>query len=303
MSDYRGDLISIETADGLKWSMPDGERFITASGGFGMPPVEYITSHQYRQGGEIERGYVLDERVISLTFHERVASRRALYWQARADWIDLLRQNRGGPLTLTIMTPTGGKRAIACYADPGPMMPPVDEADSVWQVAESINLRAFDPIWRDPTIHQLVGVRDVTSGGGKVFPMSYPVTFGPYAGAVYSFSLMYAGTYDSFPTITIVGPYNKATFVAATGATFELDTPIGAGEVRIIDLEPPGYNITDGAGVNKIGELGEGFDLIHFKIAPQAYAAPSAQVIAVILEGSTLASSVTFTYYDRYIGI
>ena len=49
-----GDFIALTTNDGQVLTMPDQNVSLTAYGGFGAPPVNYVTKQGYRQHGETE---------------------------------------------------------------------------------------------------------------------------------------------------------------------------------------------------------------------------------------------------------
>jgi hypothetical protein len=100
-----GDFYSLTTYDGQVLEFPNQAGHFIEVGGFGMPPVNWITKQGYRQHGETEVGYILSRRQISLHLHYNPSYSRAQYWQNRALLIDFLRHNRNGPLTLTVQLP------------------------------------------------------------------------------------------------------------------------------------------------------------------------------------------------------
>lgn len=298
---YFGEVVSLKTADGRTWTLPDGERFATAYGGFGAPPTTFVTNTNWRAHNAFERGLTFEPTTITLTLHQITPATRSLYWAARAELIDLLRQNRGGPLTLTIQTPGGVSRSLAVYADPGAQFAARDPGDDAWLIEEELSLTAFTPLWYDPARKTVAAVRDAT--GGLTFPITFPITFGA-GGVRYTMAVPYAGTFESFPTITLTGPYSYVAVRSdSVDATFALATPISAGQQRIISLDPQNRTIVDGAGVDCMSELEDGFDLVHFRLVPPPYSPNGAQIIIAQMQGSTLASAASLAYYDRFIGL
>jgi len=298
---YVGDLLSLRTADGQQWTLPDGERYALVYGGFGAPPTTFITNTQYRADAAVERGLMYETTELTVLFHQKTTSNRATYWRQRAALIDVLRWNRGGPLVLTLQREDGTRRAIEVYADPGATLPARDPSDDIWLIEESLSFIALRPVWYNPDATTVAGVLDVS--GGLTFPITFPITFG--GGARYNMPLQgYGGTYDSFPVITVNGPYNSIAFSSnAVAASFKMDVPIQAGEQRIINLNPQNRTILDSAGVNCIGDLADGFDLVHFKIVPAPYDPGSGQTMTALVKGRSNATAVSMTFNEQFIGI
>lgn len=99
------ELYSLTTFDGQTLMFPTDDATFLEIGGFAMPPVNYITKRGYKQHGETEVGYVLQKRPVKLHLHFNHACSRYQYWQNRALVMDILRQNRAGAMTLTVLLP------------------------------------------------------------------------------------------------------------------------------------------------------------------------------------------------------
>lgn len=297
---YLGDLFALTTFDGKTQFLPQGDLHLPAYGNFGAPPTQWITARGYRQHGATFRDYLLEPRTITLELYQRGGCDRQAYWDSRAKLLDLLRPNRGGPLTFTVRTPNGAKRSLFVRPDPGLQLPPSPPEQNDWSVREAVDFVAFDPIWFDPT-----PVSETSAGvvaNHLVFPATFPIQFGLF-GLRFAFGQNYRGTWASWPTFVIEGPYNLATFINhVTGARFQLMLPIADGDTRTIDLTPGEQRIVDGAGTTRFGELAPDSNIVDFSLQPPGVAAP-AQQIDVILSGASPSSRVTLSYYERYYGI
>jgi|SRR5579864_3074345 len=100
-----GEFYSLTTNDGQVLTLPNQQVAFVETGGFGAPPVTWITKQGYKQHGETEVGYILGKRPIDLKLHFLKAPTRQQYWKNRAFIQDILRHNRLGPMTLTINLP------------------------------------------------------------------------------------------------------------------------------------------------------------------------------------------------------
>lgn len=302
MSDVIGDLFSIETADGDKLYFPDGDRAFLAYGNFGAPPTQFITRQGYKQHGVTEVDYLLQPRDISISLWRRAACSRDEYWSNRAELLNLMRPNRGGPFILTLRQPSGAMRSIITRADPGLIFPP-NVSDNHWQVEEEIGLIAFDPIWFDPATVTLTP--QSSNDENLVFPITFPIIFGT-AGLLFSSgNIAYTGTWRSYPTFTLDGPYTSARIEQQTlGIIIELTVPITAAQSRTIVLTPGSQSVLDENGQSAFNELGPNSNLVDFYIAPEPEAPGGVNVVQGQLFGGTAGiSSFSMSYNTRYFGI
>lgn len=298
---YLGDVISLETTDGIRQNFIGTPLVITAYGNFGAPPIEWITSRGYKQHGETVLDYMIESRVVTLEIYRVGACSRQEYWESRASLVNLLRPNRGGPLTLTVQTPNGSQRSLLVRADPGFIFPPTPPTENNWSVQEQIDLIAHSPFWFNPSTTDLVstGFTDTR----LVFPIDFPIEFG-LNGRRFRFNQTYRGNWESFPIFKVLGPYTNAIFVNnTTGAQFQLMLPILDGEDRFVDLTPGQQSIYDSDGVSHFGELSPDSDLVNFSLQPDPVVPDGIQQIEVILSGASIASTVELHYAERFFGI
>lgn len=299
--DYKGDLHKIRTYDGNELVFPDENNRLLTYIGYGAPPIQYITQRGYKQHGETKIDYVLDPRTVSIELWKNPACDRATYWLNRAALHDILRPNRGGSLELTLITPDGNQRAILLDPTPGALFDTPQTDDNNWEINESLDFIAFDPIWYNADQTVTAVAQDTTQN--LVFPITFPIVFGP-GGATYSLSIVYAGTWQSYPILTINGPYTSVVIEnQTTGAEIELIVPIGATESRTIDLTPGALSVYDHDGNDAFDELGANSNLVDFVIQPDPIAPGGVNDIQAQITGATAGSGFTVQYRERYFAL
>lgn len=303
MNYYLGDVIKIESFDGLELEFPDPEIRLISYGGFGAPPTQFITRRGYKMNGQVFIDSLLNERRIEVDFWHSPACNRQDYWNTRATLHNILRPNRGGMLTLTLYQPGGNQRAIKVFADPGFEFPP--ERDNNWSIREQLSFVALDPIWFDPDTTSTDYAMTGQVNTDLVFPITFPIQFGT-SGLIFSTgSITYPGTWKTYPTFTITGPYTSVSIInMQTNAVLTMVVPINAGETRIIDLTPGSQRVEDINGVSRFNELGEDSNLIDLNIRPDPEVAGGIQTIRVIMLNGTMGqSSARISYFNRYFAI
>jgi hypothetical protein len=302
MTNQLGDVIHIETADGNALFFADPDFKLLAYGNLGAPPTNYITRQGYKQNGVTEVDFLLQSRSISVELWRSPACDRQTYWDNRAAVHEFLRPNRNGPLTFTIRTPNGDLRSIIVRADPGMVFPPQSNNNN-WNLQESFDFIAFDPTFFNSA--QSVIALSAASQLQLIFPITFPITFGTSDEFLTTGSITYAGTWKSYPIITLTGPYTRAVIVnVTTGVSIFMSVAIAAGEQRIIDLTPGSQSITDANGDNKFSDLGVGTNLIDFAILPDPEVAGGVQEITIqLVDGVGGQSAASLSYYERFFAL
>lgn len=303
MSEYRvGELFSLTTFDGESLVMEDDVRFLTY-GFFGTPPINFHTVRGYKQHGSTEINYLFNDRRVSFRFWHAPSTPRQAYWDTRARLLDFLRPNRGGPLMLTVILPEGDRRSLIVRADPGLQFPPEPIERNNWNIEDDLEFIAFDPFWfdTDGTTLEL----DDTSGNNLVFPITFPIQFGTAGQQFSSGAFVYSGTWETFPVITLTGPYTSVTIEQVTlDVIIYLTVPIGVGEQRILTLTPGAVSLVDENGDSQFGDFGPGSNLVDFRIVPEPEAASGVNEIRVTMLGGTIGqSTVNIAYNNRYYGL
>lgn len=303
MSEQLGDVIHIATADGNELFFTDQEFKLLAYGNLGAPPTEYITRRGYKQNGSTEVDFLLQSRNISVEIFRGKACDRQTYWDNRVALHEFLRPNRNGPITFTLRTPNGNLRSIIVRADPGMIFPATEQSNNNWALQEQMDFIAFDPVFF--ASGQTVLVLSAASQLQLIFPITFPITFGTSDEFLTTGVIAYAGTWKSYPIITLDGPYTRAVIInQQTGVQIFMSVAILAGEQRIIDLTPGAQSITDQDGDNKFSDLGAGTNLIDFAILPDPEVAGGDQEITIqLVDGVAGISGATIAYYERFFGL
>lgn len=302
----RAEVLSITTFDGKVTYFLDLDIRAYLYGGFGAPPTNFQTRQGYQQDGVLEVSNNLGQRTVNLMLWASPTCNRQAYWDKRAALHNQLRPNRNGPMTLTLKEPGGTQRSLTVRANPGLVFPPTPIDDNSWNINEPIELIAFDPLWFD-TI-QVNTTQISTVDTDLVFPITFitgsKIVFG-VSGAVSNISITYPGTWVSYPTITLTGPYTSVIVAnLTTGVQFGLNIAIAAGEQRIISLAPGIQQISDASGNNKFGELGPNSNLVDFNIRPDPMVTNGINVIQAAFTGGTVGvTSMKISYYVRYFAI
>lgn len=297
-----GDVYSLETADGLRIEFDAQVFSLLSFGNWGAPPTNFITKRGYKQDGVTEIDYLLESRDLPLQIYIAPAADRQAYWDNRAELLNFLRPNRNGPLTLTVRTPDDHFRSILVRANPGATFPPTQQQDNSFSIEEGIELIAFSPLWFDSAATVLTMTAAVQQQ--LIFPITFPISFGTSMVLLSSGLITYTGTWRESPIFILTGPYDSVTIInEQINAAIYMNTPIAAGEQRIIDLTPGEQSVTDADGNNKYSDLGPTSNLVNFNLRPDPEIADGQQEITVSFQGGTAASSAQMTYRNRYFGI
>lgn len=302
MSEQYGDLIHIATADGNELFFGDQDVKLLAYGNLGASPTNFITRKGYKQNSVTEVDFLLQPRTISVELWRSPACDRQTYWDNRAALHEFLRPNRNGPLTFTLRSPNGDLRSIIVRADPGMVFPPQSNNNN-WNLQETFEFIAFDPTFFNAA--QALLTLTAASQLQLIFPIIFPITFGTSDEFLSTGVINYEGTWKSYPTITLTGPYTRAVIVnITTGVTIFMSVAILAGEQRVINLTPGQQSITDANGNNKFSDLGVGTNLINFALLPDPEVTDGQQEITIqLVDGVAGQSAAELAYYERYFAL
>lgn len=302
MSEQLGDVIHIETADGQELFFTDQTFKLLAYGNLGAAPTEFITRRGYKQNGSTEVDFLLQPRTITVELWRSGECDRQTYWDNRKALHDYLRPNRNGPITFTLRTPNGNLRSIIVRADPGLVLPATPQNND-WAIREQFDFVAFDPTFFNSAQVELT--LSAASQLQLIFPITFPITFGTSDELFTTGSITYAGTWKSYPIITLTGPYTRTVITnQQTGVIIYMSVAIATGEQRIIDLSPGAQFITDANGNNKFSDLGAGTNLIDFAILPDPEVTGGVQEITIqLVDGVAGVSGASLAYYERFFGL
>jgi hypothetical protein len=109
-----------------------------------------------------------------------------------------------------------------------------------------------------------------------------------------------AGSWDDYPVITIVGPINNPVITnLTTGEALDFTgATISAGDYYQIDTRYGYKTITNNAGSSVINKLTDASDLASFHLPPGNNA-----IQVSFTGGTTSASTVSMSYFNRYLGL
>jgi hypothetical protein len=183
-------------------------------------------------------------------------------------------------------------RDITCVIQQGPDFAPrqLGQWDEL-SYTEALRFLADDPTYYDPKGHnQSFALVDIGT-----FPMTFPVVF---TGFSFVTSIDYIGTWITYPTITVTGPIGYLTIKnLTTGDTIGFNYILDAGRTITIDLTYGRKTVTLDDGTNLIGYITAPSQLAQFAFVP------GNNDITVDGVGATLSTLITFSWFDRYLGI
>ena len=305
------------TPDGREYALHTPHnpgRWVVSFAGFGTPPIQYVTERGPLQHGATVKDFFLRPRIIQLLIRQGFQSRSA-WWQGRASLLDELRPNRQVsptrpplPGQLRLTQTDGTVRDLDVFISEGPRFEPrVPQEWDEWAFQEVLRFVAHNPVAFDPV--SIASAVALGISADLVFPITFDdadatddIIFGD--GEIdATLNINYLGTWLELPVITIVGPFEDLIIEnTTTDEKIEFSTVIPPSRTVTVDLREDAKTIEDGLGNNLIADLTNDSDLATFHLAPDPEAALGLNVMRVRGTNPNGASSVTFTYFNRYIG-
>jgi hypothetical protein len=316
--------------DGGIYRFESHDKFIISETGWGMPSIEYITQKGPYQHGETVYDYRLQPRTIQLV-HRRNACNRMDYWNNRGDILNLIRPNRSVSFDKGVLKkhlPDGSVRAVDVVLEQGPIFVARDnKVWDEWSINETIRFIAHDPTFYDPAIvtvdvtnvsndHLIfqaagAGTPDIIFATTAAFRLLSGSTEYALPGLVFSSDVLelvqtvvYTGTWRTYPTSTIEGPIGSPWIInASSGKQIRLNHSVAYGETVVIALPFGNKTITSDIYGNILATLDNISDLAEFALLPEGEVSGGSNVI--VLSGTSIATATTVTleYNTRYIGI
>jgi hypothetical protein len=305
------EFTELQTPDGTTFYLDTNSKFMLTEEGLGMPEIDYISQQGPYQHGETIYDYRLKPRILQYLFRQTDCSRDN-YWNNRNTLLDMLRPNRQSPgefalATLIKTLSNGNRRAIDVTIQQGPIfkarnMKQWDE----YSIMETLRFIAADPTFYDPTQVSESWTLTPDTQDRLEFPFTFDGTDMQFRQAVTDADhvITYTGTWSAYPTITIVGPlyYPRITH-SEIGDVIYLDYEIADSETVTISLEFSNKTVESDTHGNIIGTVRDISDLATFHIAPDPEVTGGVNTINVIGNNATGDTTITMTYYTRYIGI
>lgn len=266
--------------------------------GFGMAPLHRITQRGPMQMGDTDDDFRLDPRILQLPLIVNCYT-ISEYYYAREQLLSIFSpSNVTGIITVTY--PDGTQRAINTKVLGG-LTFDYQPSDG-YMLRTVIQLRADDPTWYDPT-PQVVSISSAVAGTTMPIPLLIPFTLGTSTINTTA-TITNSGNWITYPVITATGSITNFSIVNnTTGLQIVTSGTIPAGRVWTFNLLYGYKTVYDDLGVNQISTVTTASQLATFALvsAPTAIAGVNTLTLSSTAAGA--GSSVTITYYTRYIGI
>jgi len=294
------------TPDGLVYEFDTGKRWLmTEEEGTGLPDINYITQRGPFQHGNTVIDYRLEPRVVQLVLREDSCNRFE-YWSSRRMLLNMIRPNRitrtsSNTGVLRKYFPDGTKLDLDVVIEKGPTFTAKGGKWDEWAYQETLRFIANNPIYYDPIpvclTWPIAGIDQL------VFPITFPIVFGG------SFinetaTVVYPGTWLSYPTIEITGPMQGILISNdTTGKFIHLLHDVSVGEVVTIYLPYGNKRVVSSILGDLTGTITDDSDTVLFYLAPDPEAAGGVNFITV--QGINIDPGVTVVriiYNVRYIG-
>lgn len=289
----------------LTWVEPDGtthalnyatagiglrkEGSIGRNGAF-MPPVAFVEDLVPNQAGSRLRAVRIRPREVDLPIYCEAADEATLRTTLRSilGWFDPQR----GDGTFRVQAPGGDVRQLVCrYAGGLEMVESGQQGGVTWQQFVLI-LRAVDPYWYAPNaISKTYLLATATTSFFPIFPLrlSGSTVFADD-------SVVNGGDVEAWPVWTVVGPGSSIYLRnLTTGQFINVNTTLATGEILTVDTRPGKKSIKKSDGTNLFGSMSSDSAMWSF--------ARGTTAIRVEMASSTVDSSVSYSYFPRYLGV
>lgn len=291
------------SSGGREISFSEASRYLlVAETGFGLPPVERTEEAGPFQHGTSLIDYRVQPRTIDLVFLAKACNAQE-HFANRDDLMRIFRPSNT-PITLKYSYPESERHIQAVYSG-GLDFDFNKLSDLSPTMKYVVRLICSDPFWYDPISRGLLWENLVDSSVETdwVLPFDFPLTLG---GSAFSRrkSLTYSGTWQTFPTITIIGPYTNFMIEnLSTGEKIGMTYEISAGETVTFSLQYGYKTVTNNSGTDLSGTVTDDSNLTTFHIATDDEVSDGLNEFELSGTGVSAASRVSLDYYTRYLGI
>lgn len=282
------------TADGVSYPLNGSNAAVVAEEGHGMADLDIVTQRATFQHGETYRDYFLKPRTVQYVIRRNFCSRDE-YWAGRDRALDVFRPNRYTTPALAVLRKIrsdGQKRDLNVVVIESPKFNQVEHRGwEEWSYHETMRFFAPDPTYFDPAQQHVTLTLDADE---LVFPITFPITFGP----TYSDTIVYTGTWISYPNIVITGPIvNPGIINNTTGYYISINYNLPAGQSIVITLTSTRKVVQLNDGTDLIGYVTTGSNLAYFGLIP------GNNSVTIQGTGYTAATKFDVYYYRRFIGL
>ena len=274
--------------------------YLVGTVGFGLAPSHQLTQRGPFQQGDTYVGFRLDPRIIQLPLVVEATSPEDSF-SKRAKLASLFRMTDDAVKIRMSWTDASGTydRAIT-----GRVFGQLSlDTDSKYNtIRTTVQIRCNDPTWVDSTQNSAV-LTGTAAGTPTSYPKAYPVTYGSTGIDKYT-TITYAGTWESYPVIQVLGPVTNLVIVDARGNIISFASAIPAFALWTIDLSYGVYTVYDQTGANQFSALTAVSDPVNWKIYPESDQVPNGtNSIGVSGTGTDANTNITIYYYSRFIGV
>jgi hypothetical protein len=275
-------------------------RFVLSSEGEGLPPINYLTQRGPFQDGATLIDEFLQPRIVQLVVRHNYSSRQA-YDAGRQYLVGVLNPHlqlvegaqQCGRLRKYLTS--GAVRDLYAIPIQGPNFAPRGTDWQEWSYQEVLRFQGLDPVYQNPTQHSQAFAGQ---GPNLVGPVTGPLTGNSLDSTV---TVSYQGTYKSYPSFTVVGPFLAMTLLnQTTGESITVAHAVPAGRTMTISLVQGAKTVTLDDGTDLIGYVTHDSDLASFHLTENN---DGVNVLRVVGSGVTLTTIATVYWYDRYMGI
>jgi hypothetical protein len=270
--------------------------------GFGLPGVRRLQVRGPLQHGATDVGFRLEPRIIQLVLLAYGEDAQGYF--DRRDELLYIFSPRDEAIKLRFTRPDGRVRQIDAFYQDGLGLDSSDRLAGFSQRV-GVTLTCPDPTWYDP---QTVTVNFGISAGSGAFdvPLTVPVQVGT-SDLDQVKSVVYAGTWDAFPVLTVYGPVTDLVLVnQVSGDTLDFTgSSIAAGDYYTIDTRYGSKRVYRNGAIadNRIAELSTDSDLASFRLLRKPDAPGGVNAFQVTGSGANAQTAVYLTYNERFVGV
>lgn len=298
------EIIEFIKSDGTVYPLQSPpSRLVLSNTGWGKPADVFSVSSGPYQHGDTPISYRLSPRTIQMSIQHLYRNKQE-YWAGRSTLLSQLGVNNASP-----NAPIKGTLRRKYYQDDLVKTRCLDvflknglvyEKSEDWQgfsVIENLEFLANNPVIYDPATKTSV----ISSfSPALVLPFTFPFILGMSYGTV---TITYTGTWESYPTLTIVGPATDFYIEnVSTGSALRLSYPISAGETVTFNLSYDTKTVTNNLNDNLLPYI-RNSDLESFALQYAKIVTGGINSIYVALDGYAPVTTVTLSYTDKYYGI
>lgn len=302
------------TADGVVYDLQDPpNRHIMFYEGDGLPYATYDTRSGPFQHGESVNSYRLKPRTIDVVIRHNGCSREE-YLTNRVGLNNVLRHSRTydnspDPGVLRRTFYDGRVRDLSVFLARPPIYTWSNDWDS-FNIQETLQFTAYNPVLFDPeqqaeSSSSLLTDPPVTTS--LWFPRAFPITFSTIEDVIATdaFTVTYAGDWEEYPFIEIVGPGTDFSIQHVdTGDLIKLEGySINSNESVFINLAYGEKTIINNFGESLLGYVSDDSNLTKFRILPDPQLSGGVNHFLASVSFADVTTRCIIKYYNRYESI